>query len=45
MQSFAMNNKDLLYVSDAPVTELQKFTNIVFSIVYPIFNAKQAFGF
>lgn len=45
MQSFAMNNKDLLYVSDAPVAELQKFTNIVFSIVYPIFNAKQAFGF
>jgi polysaccharide export outer membrane protein len=44
MQSFAMNNKDLLYVSNAPVAELQKFTNIVFSIVYPIFNAKQAFG-
>jgi polysaccharide export outer membrane protein len=45
MQSFAMNDKDLMYVSDAPVAELQKFLNIVFSVVYPILNAKQTFGF
>jgi polysaccharide export outer membrane protein len=45
MQSFAMNNKDLVYVSDAPVAELQKFLNIVFSVVYPILNAKQTLGF
>jgi polysaccharide biosynthesis/export protein len=45
MQSFPINNKDLLYVSDAPVTELQKFMNIVFTAVYPILNAKQTFGF
>jgi polysaccharide export outer membrane protein len=45
MQSFPINNKDVLYVSDAPVTELQKFMNIVFTAVYPILNAKQTFGF
>jgi len=45
MQSFPMNNKDLLYVSDAPVAELQKVMNIVFTIVYPVLNAKQTFGF
>jgi len=45
MQSFPVNNKDVLYVSDAPVAELQKFMNIVFTIVYPVLNAKQTFGF
>jgi len=45
MQSFPINNKDVLYVSDAPVAELQKFMNIVFTIVYPVLNAKQTFGF
>ena len=45
MQSFAMNNKDVLYVSNAPVTEMQKFLNLVFTIVYPVLNAKQTFGF
>jgi len=45
MQSFAMNNRDVVFVSDAPVTELQKVLNIVFSVVYPVLNAKQAFGF
>jgi polysaccharide biosynthesis/export protein len=45
MQSFAMNNRDILYVSDAPVTEVQKFMNLIFSIVFPILNAKQTLGF
>jgi polysaccharide export outer membrane protein len=36
MQSFAMNNKDLLYVSNAPIAELQKFLNVVFTIAYPV---------
>jgi polysaccharide export outer membrane protein len=45
MQSFPINNKDVLYVSDAPVTEVQKFMNIVFTAVYPLLNAKQTFGF
>jgi polysaccharide biosynthesis/export protein len=45
MQSFAMNNRDILYVSDAPVTEVQKFMNLIFSIVFPVLNAKQTLGF
>ena len=36
MQSFAVNNKDILYVSNAPATELQKFLNLVFSVAYPV---------
>jgi polysaccharide biosynthesis/export protein len=35
-QTFQMQNKDLLYVANAPATELQKFLNVVFSIAYPI---------
>ncbi len=42
MQSFAMSNKDLLYVSNAPVAEFQKFLNLVFSVAYPVLNAAQA---
>ena len=42
-QTFQMNNKDLLYISNAPVAELQKFLNVVFSVAYPILNAAQAF--
>jgi polysaccharide biosynthesis/export protein len=42
MQSFAMSNKDLLYVSNAPVAEFQKFLNLVFSVAYPVLNAVQA---
>lgn len=38
-QAFQMNNKDLLYVSNAPVTELQKFLNLLFSIYYPLLGA------
>ena len=42
-QTFQMNNKDLLYVSNAPVAELQKVLNVVFSVAYPILNAAQSF--
>ena len=42
MQSFAINNKDMLYVSNAPAAELQKFLNVVFSVAYPVLNAVQA---
>ena len=42
-QTFQLNNKDLLYVSNAPVAELQKFLNVVFSVTYPILNAAQSF--
>ena len=41
-QTFQMNNKDLLYISNAPVAELQKFLNVVFSVAYPVLNAVQA---
>lgn len=41
MQSFAINHKDVLYVSNAPAVELQKFLNLVFSIAYPLTIAVQ----
>lgn len=34
-QGFPMRNKDILYVADAPAAELQKFLNIVSSVVVP----------
>ena len=41
MQSFQLQDKDVLYVSNAPAVELQKFLNLVFSITYPILNTIQ----
>ena len=37
-QSFPVQNKDVMYVSNAPAAELQKFLNIVVSAVYPVIN-------
>ena len=37
-QSFPVQNKDVLFVSNAPAAELQKFLNIVVSAIYPISN-------
>ena len=37
-QSFPMDNKDVIYVSNAPGADLQKFLNIVVSVIYPIVN-------
>lgn len=37
-QSFPVQNRDVLYVSNAPAAELQKFLTIVVSAVYPIAN-------
>jgi len=34
-QSFPVNHQDVLYVSNAPAAELQKFLNIITSVVYP----------
>lgn len=42
-QGFPIRNKDVLYVSNAPAAELQKFLNIMSSIVFPIYNL-QALG-
>jgi polysaccharide export outer membrane protein len=41
MQSFPIENRDVLYVSNAPVTELQKFLNLLFTVAYPVLAAKQ----
>lgn len=38
MQGFVLNDKDVLYVSNAPAAELQKFLNLIFSIAYPVLN-------
>jgi polysaccharide export outer membrane protein len=35
-QKFPMKNKDVLYISDAPATELQKFLSILTSSVYSV---------
>ena len=37
-QSFNLKNKDVIYVSNAPASELQKFLNILVSVVYPLVN-------
>ena len=42
-QSFPVQNKDVLYVSNAPAAELQKFLNIVVSAIYPIVNISTTF--
>jgi polysaccharide export outer membrane protein len=35
-QSFSVDNKDVLYVSNAPAAELQKFMNILYSGIYSV---------
>jgi polysaccharide export outer membrane protein len=37
-QSFPVVNGDVLYVSNAPAAELQKFLNIMLAVTYPVFN-------
>jgi polysaccharide export outer membrane protein len=41
IQSFPIENRDVLYVSNAPITEIQKFLNVLFSVAYPVLAAKQ----
>jgi len=41
IQDFPMENRDILYVSNAPITEIQKFLNVLFSVAYPILAIKQ----
>jgi polysaccharide biosynthesis/export protein len=41
IQSFPIENRDILYVSNAPITEVQKFLNVLFSVAYPILAVKQ----
>ena len=35
VQSFPVSHRDVLYVSNAPAAELQKFLNLVFSVAFP----------
>lgn len=39
-QSFPVRNRDVLYVSNAPMADLQKFTNMVSSVTFPIIGIK-----
>jgi polysaccharide export outer membrane protein len=43
-QNFAVRDKDLIFVSNAPAAELQKFLNLVMSIAYPVITANQLFS-
>jgi len=45
MQSFPIENRDVLYVSNAPANELQKFLNLLFTVAYPVLAVKQAGAF
>jgi polysaccharide export outer membrane protein len=36
IQNFPMDNRDVLYVSNAPITEINKFLAVLLSIAYPI---------
>jgi polysaccharide export outer membrane protein len=36
IQGFPVKDKDVLYVSNAPVWELQKFLNLLFTLAYPV---------
>ena len=39
VQNFPMENKDVLYVANAPAAQLQKFLNLLVSTIYPIQGA------
>jgi polysaccharide export outer membrane protein len=41
-QSFPIRNKDILYVSNAPLADLQKFVNILGSFIYPIITIQNS---
>ena len=41
IQSFPIENRDVLYVSNAPINEVEKFLNVLFTVAYPILTAKQ----
>jgi polysaccharide biosynthesis/export protein len=42
IQSFPIRDKDVLYVSNAPVAELQKFLNLLFTLAYPVLTGVQS---
>jgi len=42
IQNFPIKDKDVLYVSNAPAAELQKFLNLVFTLAYPVLTGVEA---
>ena len=41
-QHFAMRDRDIVYATNAPVSDLQKFVNIIGAAVYPVVTVKAA---
>ncbi|HEX5536832.1 MAG TPA: polysaccharide biosynthesis/export family protein, partial [Sphingobium sp.] len=41
-QSFPVHNKDVIYVSNAPLAEFQKFVAIASSLIYPILSIQNS---
>ena len=41
IQSFPIQDRDVLYVSNAPVAEMQKFLNLLVALSYPLLTGKQ----
>lgn len=41
-QHFPMQDRDVIYVSNAPVADIQKFVNIIGAAIYPIVTVKAA---
>ena len=41
IQSFPIENRDVLYVSNAPITEIEKALTVIFEIAYPVIAIKQ----
>lgn len=42
VQSFPIQNRDVLYVSNAPLADVQKFVNVMASMAYPIIAINNA---
>jgi polysaccharide export outer membrane protein len=45
IQSFPIEDRDVLYVSNAPINEIEKFLNVLFTVAYPILTAKETGAF
>lgn len=43
-QGFPIRDKDVVYVSNAPLADIQKFVSIVSSVVFPIVSVQTAIG-
>jgi polysaccharide export outer membrane protein len=42
-RNFMIDDKDIVYVANAPIADLQKFLNVLFSVAYPVVNSVNAF--